>query len=173
MKICINISIFTTQNWIQGGLISTQKSSTQALQNKLHNTQQTFCTCKLKGSSSLEKTRFLTLMNALANYLKTIKLYDEDFSNFYKKIFCDSGKTLKFSILKIYYLKISATFCYIMHEQLFHNSEMSKSTRKISNLLHKEAGKHHDNQWLNIILNDDDFSRQQSLCHKGKGVWSL
>ena len=59
----------------------------------------------------------------------------------------------------IFVIFISASYCFIMHERLFHGHELSKSTRNVSNILYAEARKHPANLLLHMILNDDEFER--------------
>ena len=59
----------------------------------------------------------------------------------------------------IYVMFILASYCFIMHERLFHGCEMSKSARNVSNILYAEARKHPANLLLHMILNDDEFEK--------------
>ena len=54
---------------------------------------------------------------------------------------------------------ILASYCFIMHERLFHGTEMSKLTRNVSNILYEKAKKHSANLWLHMVLNDAEFEK--------------
>ena len=85
-------------------------------------------------------------MEATASYLKMLKLYE--------KIFCDSGKNSFIYLLLKFLL---ATYCFIMHERLFHGTEMQKSAKNVSNILYFQAKKHSANLLLHMILGDCEY----------------